>query len=126
MSRSTWLAAVLAIGSLMIAMAPAAASTGTGSGPIATAAKSCKVGDYASYGTTYVRSISARNVSCRRAREIVRAFHQCRKGARGRCHRRVEGYRCSEDRNVGVGSFDSKVLCRRGGKRVRHAYTQFT
>ena len=89
----------------------------------ATASRSCKVGNSQSYGTTYVRWIRARNVSCRRARGLVRAFHDCRKGPRGRCGR-VRRYRCTENRSYSPIQFDSTVRCKRGGKVVRHAYTQ--
>lgn len=125
MSRPFRLAALLAVGALMLVMAPASTQAGTGDSPTATASKRCSVGSGRGYGTTYVRSISTRRVGCSRAKAIIRAFHGCRKGARGRCGR-VSGYSCSENRNSGVGSFDSNVSCRRGGKRVRHAYTQFT
>ena len=99
--------------------------TSSADAPTATTAKTCNVGDYRGYGTTYVRWIRARNVSCRRARRLVRAFHKCRKGARGRCHR-VDGFRCRENRNFSPDGyqFDSTATCRRGGKVVKHGYTQ--
>jgi len=93
--------------------------------PTATASKACSVGDSRSYGTTYVLSIRARNVGCRKARKRVRAFHDCRQGARGRCPN-LGAWNCSENREFGAGSFNSKVRCRKGGKRVKHTYTQWT
>lgn len=99
--------------------APAAAA------PSADASRSCSVGNTRSYGTTYVLSISARRVTCSRAREIVRAFHACRPGKSGRCPR-VAGYSCNEERfNKSRLSYDSRVICRRGAKVVKHTYTQF-
>ena len=124
MSRFSRFAVLLAAAALLIAAAPAAsASASGGDGPAASVSRTCSVGDYMGYGTTYVRWIRARNVSCRRARRLVRAFHRCRKGPRGRC-RRVDGYRCSENRNYSRFQYDSTATCRRGGKRVRHGYTQ--
>lgn len=93
--------------------------------PVAVASKSCDVGNSRSYGTTYVLSISARNVSCDRARRLIRAFHECRPGKRGRCPR-VSGWSCSESRfNKSRQSYDARVRCARGGRVVKHTYTQF-
>jgi hypothetical protein len=112
--------ALAVLGSLLVL--PAAGSAG----PSAEASGSCRVGNSRSYGTTYVLSISVKGVSCRRGRRVIRAFHACRPGQAGRCGR-VRGYSCSESRfNKGPSSYDSRVSCRRGGKRVRHTYTQFT
>lgn len=124
-SRLVVLAVVAA---LVVAAAPTAAPA-TGDGPIATAAKSCSVGDSRGYNTTYVNWIRARKIRCRKARALVRKFHNCRKagpkGARGRC-RSPGTWRCRENRTVGVGSYDSVTRCRKGRKRVKHNYTQWT
>jgi hypothetical protein len=122
MSRFARLAVLLAAAALVTAAAPAAAPAGE---PAASAARICSVGDSRGYGTTYVRWIRARNVGCRRARRVVRGFHRCRKGARGRCPS-FNGWRCRENRNYGRGSFDSTARCTRGAKVVRHGYTQWT
>lgn len=124
MSRHRRIAAALVAGALLT-VAPTTAQATT-SGPGATASRTCSVGDSRSYGTTYVRWIKTRNVGCRKAKSVVRAFHACRAGARGRCGHKVKRFKCSENRNFGRGSFDSTVVCKRGGKRVRHGYTQWT
>ena len=94
-------------------------------GPVAAASKSCDEGNSRSYGTTYVFAISARNISCTRARRVIRAFHDCRPGKRGRCPR-FSGWRCSERRfNVSRQSYDSRVRCSKGSRVVKHTYTQF-
>ncbi len=91
----------------------------------AMASKSCSVGDDRSYGTTYVISINASGTSCRNARKLVRAFHGCRPGKRGKCGS-VSGYSCGESRfNKSPQSYDSRVSCSKGGKTVKHTYTQF-
>jgi hypothetical protein len=110
----------------IVALAPAASPAAPDPGPTATAAKRCDVGTGRGYGTTYVRWIRTAHVGCARAKRVVRAFHACRQGARGRCHSSVKGFSCHENRSVGVGSFDSTVTCRRGAKRVKHGYTQWT
>jgi hypothetical protein len=101
------------------------ASSAQGAGPIATASKSCGVGDSRSYGTTYVIKISVSHTSCRNGRSLIRAFHACRPGNSGKCGS-VKGYSCSERRyNKGRTSYDSDVSCRKGDKTVKHTYTQF-
>ena len=113
-----------AIAALLAAvlLAPAAASA---AGP-AQASKSCSVGNSRAYGTTYVLSISASGTSCRNAKSLIRSFHGCRRGKAGRCGS-VSGYSCSESRfNKSRQSYDSRVTCRKGGKTVKHTYTQFT
>jgi hypothetical protein len=123
MRRLSHLATPLAALALLAAAPTTPASSGDG--PTATASQHCNVGDYRGYGTTYVRWIHTRNVGCRRGRRLVRAFHECRKGPRGRC-RRVDGYRCRENRSFSPDGyqFDSTATCRRGGKVVKHGYTQ--
>lgn len=125
MSRFPRLAVLLAAAALMLVAAPAGAPAAADDGPTASASRACSVGDSRSYGTTYVLWIRARNVSCRRARRLVRAFHECRPGKKGRC-RRVDGFRCRENRDAGRGSYYSTVRCKRGSKVVRHRYNQWT
>jgi hypothetical protein len=94
----------------------------------AQASKSCDPGNTRGYGTTYVIRISVSGgPTCRGAKALIKSFHACRPGRSGRCRRRVEGYRCSENRfNSSRQSYDSKVTCRKGGRTVKHTYTQFT
>jgi hypothetical protein len=106
--------ALLAAIAVLLAIAPAAS------------AKGCSIGNERSYGTTYVTKISVSGTSCRSARTVVRAFHACRPGAKGKCGGRPKGYSCSESRfNKGRTSYDSNVTCRKGGRTVKHTYTQF-
>jgi hypothetical protein len=96
-----------------------------GADPVATASKTCSVGDQRSYGTTYVTAISATNTSCRNAKRLVRAFHACRPGKSGKCPS-VKGYSCSEKRTKSPTQYYSNVTCRNGSKTVKHTYTQWT
>ncbi len=113
MTRLVGSITLLATMAALLAVAPAAS------------AKGCRVGDQRSYGTTYVLSISVSGTTCRAARRVIRAFHACRPGKAGRCSG-VLGYRCTESRfNKSSLSYDSRVTCRKGGKRVKHTYTQF-
>jgi len=105
-----------------VLLAPSASATA----PSAMASKGCSIGDSRGYGTTYVTKISVSGTSCRAARSLIRAYHACRPGKSGKC-RSVKGYSCSEHRfNKGRISYDSNVTCRKGGKTVKHTYTQFT
>jgi hypothetical protein len=38
----------------------------------------------------------------------------------------VKGYSCSEKRTKGATQYDSRVTCTKGGKTVKHVYTQYT
>jgi hypothetical protein len=80
-------------------------------------------------GTTYVTSLKVEGISCTGGKKVVRAYHACRRasgGVKGRCTRRVLGFRCSERRNGIPTQFSARVTCRDGGRAVRFAYTQFT
>jgi hypothetical protein len=112
----------LTLAPLVLALAALAATAS----PAAASYHHCSIGDAGSYGTTYVTSIGVKHVTCRKGKRVIRAFHRCRHGARGRCHHRVLHFRCRENRSYGRGQFSSVVVCRKGTKRVRHTYLQFT
>jgi hypothetical protein len=121
MSRA---AAVLVASMALIAAIGSGAAAST---PQATASKSCSVGNSRSYGTTYVLSISVSNTSCSSGRSVIRAFHACRPGKAGACHRRVLGYSCSERRFDKIRTqYSARVTCRKGSRVVKHTYEQFT
>ena len=92
----------------------------------AQASKTCDPGNTRGYGTTYVLRISVSGgPTCSGAKQLIKTFHGCRPGKRGRCPR-VAGYRCSENRSNSTSqSYDSRVSCRKGGRTVKHTYTQF-
>lgn len=98
--------------------------------PSATASVRCDVRSVErKLGPTYVTSLTADGVSCRAAKSFVKAFHACRRaqgGVKGRCTKRVRGFRCAEKRSSIPTQFSSKVTCTKTGSRVVHTYTQFT
>lgn len=100
--------------------------------PSATAAaKRCSIGGKErKLGASYVTRLTVSGTSCRSAQRVVKAYHACRRrngGADGRCSSRVRRYRCKERRtNVIQTQYDASVSCRRGGKRIKHTYSQFT
>lgn len=97
--------------------------------PSSALAKTCNVrNDADSYGVTYVTSLTVKGVTCATGKQLVRAYHRCRKangGLKGRCPR-VNGWRCSETRTTGPVQFSAKATCRKGTRRVVHTYTQNT
>jgi hypothetical protein len=105
-----------------VLLAPSASATA----PVATASKGCSVGNQRGYGTTYVIKISVSGTSCRAGRSLIKAYHACRPGKSGKCGH-VKGYTCSEKRFDKIKTqYSSNVTCRKGGKTVKHTYTQFT
>ena len=112
----------------MLAAVSSASAKDSGS-PEAQAAKRCGIGgQQRSLGPTYVISLSAKGVSCRSAKKLVRAYYNCRVdngGKRGKCGG-VSGYRCSESRSGIRTQFDARVSCRKGSRLVKHTYTQNT
>jgi hypothetical protein len=93
-------------------------------------AKGCSLdGKERSLGPTYTTSLRVRRTTCKTGYAVVRAFDACRKrhGKAGHCGHRVKRYSCSERRFNRISTqYDAKVTCRRGGRRVIFAYTQFT
>jgi hypothetical protein len=111
---------------LMLLVVAAAAPTA----PPAAAATRCDVSkDGRKLGTTYVTKLTATNVTCTKAKSVVKAFHRCRRangGVKGRCTSRVHGFRCSETRQSIPTQFDARATCRDGSRVIRFNYEQFT
>ena len=122
--RSPRLAVLIAAAAVLVAAAPASAPA-TGDGPTAKASKSCGVGDGRGFGPTYVIWIrKVRGVSCRKAKERVRAFHDCRPGASGYCPN-LGAWNCTENRGPSTSyTYYSTAKCTKGNKRVKHRYQQ--
>ena len=84
-----------------------------------------------SLGGSYTTSLKVAKITCTRGKEVVRAFHKCRKahgGLKGRCPKTqsVLGYHCTETRQAIATQFTSKVTCAYGTRRAVFTYTQFT
>lgn len=82
-------------------------------------------------GPTYVTYLNVRGTTCSEAVSVVKAFHRCRYangGPSARCTSKVMGYACTEQRTVTPAlkdvSFDSRVVCEKGKKIVKHGYQQ--
>lgn len=110
---------------LLLLLAPATtAATST-----AQASKSCNIsGKQRSFGATYVTALSVRSTSCGKGEGIVRTFHDCRQDLDAdSCSQKVSGYRCTQKKlATSPLQYDARVTCKKGGKRVKHTYTQNT
>jgi hypothetical protein len=120
--RSIRLTAVLTLLVVVAAVAQAASPAG--------AATRCDVSkDGRKLGTTYVTKLTATNVTCTKAKSVVKAFHRCRRangGVKGRCTSTVQGFRCTETRQSIPTQFDARATCRDGSHAIRFSYEQFT
>jgi hypothetical protein len=129
MSRTIRLGLVLAaIG--LIAAIPATASA---DGPSASASRNCPLSASQQQNgfppASYVTSIRVFNTSCRKGKEVIRAYHRCRKahgGRNGRCPNRVQRFRCREGARQSVPGvqYSAKVTCTRGARKIVSTYTQ--
>ena len=110
---------------LLIAALGVAAAVLMAAAAPAEAAKTCDVGSGRGYGTTKVTYLKVSGTSCRSGRKLVRAFHACRPGKKGKCGKHLLAWSCTESRyRQRKHSYRSRVVCAQGGKRVRHNYTQ--
>lgn len=96
-------------------------------------AKDCELGvsEQRSFGPDYVIGLRAKNVSCRKAKKVVRAYHQCRyeppkPGLKGRCTNKVKRFSCNEEKRNDLpgAQYHTKVHCTRGAARITHIYQQ--
>lgn len=97
--------------------------------PAPALAAGCKVGSGQGLGPSYVTSLTVHHTSCKSGKRLVRAYYRCRKaagGVKGRCTKRVLGYRCRETRHGIAIQFDARVTCTAGKRKVVHTYTQNT
>jgi hypothetical protein len=120
--------AVLAAAAL--AALPAAAQQGGAQGHAGKRVACDISGQQTDLGASYVTSLKVKNTSCKKGAKVIKAYHQCRKangGADGRCHSRVEGYKCEEGRRESTpAQYNAKVKCKKGAKKVKSTYTQNT
>jgi hypothetical protein len=125
MSRAVRTSALLAALTLL-ALATAGGATAGSAGVHAAGGCHLSSHEQRHLGATYVTSLSVKHTSCRTGKSVIRAFNGCRQGPRGRCHHRVKGYACKENRSGISVQFNSSVNCKRGSKRVHFTYTQNT
>lgn len=108
-----------------------AAAAGAATTPVARAAGGCTLGSKGrTLGPTYVTQLSVSHTSCGTGMNVIRAYNHCRVaagGAKGYCHSRVLGFRCSEQpRSNSPIQFIGKVHCTSGRAVVNFTYVEFT
>jgi hypothetical protein len=116
----TALAAVLALAALAL---PAYASAS----PSAHAAGKCGLSSgeqRGGLGATYTSNLRVKGTSCGTGKSVAKGFNSCRKSSKAK-NCRPSGYRCRESRvaNSSV-QRSARVSCKKGGARVKFAYTQ--
>jgi hypothetical protein len=94
--------------------------------PATASASSCTPPAYP--GSGYFTTLKVAHVSCGTGRTVTLAHYRCRteSGRKGRCRRRVHGYRCSEHRDTIPTEINSRVTCKKGARRVIYTYQQNT
>jgi hypothetical protein len=88
-------------------------------------ARDCRPPSYP--GSGYFLSLSVKGTTCAKGKRLARAYYRCRienGGRRGRCNRRVMRYSCTETRQSISTEINAVVRCKRGSKRINHAYQQ--
>ncbi len=129
--RPPKLLALSAAVALLVGTAWAAAPGAARSrGPSAQAAGNCSlVGRYHSLGPTYVERLTVSHTSCATGFSLIRAYTGCRLnagGAKGRCTRRIYGFRFLETRNASPVQFVALVHATKGSAKVTFTYTENT
>lgn len=79
-------------------------------------------------GAGYFTTLTVKGASCATGRKVALAYYRCRTrgGKKGRCTKRVLGYRCSERRYAIPTEINARVSCRSGARTVTHTYQQNT
>ena len=113
-------ATMLRLSGLLIVLAIAAALPSTAQ------AATCSTPKYP--GSGYFTSLKVSGVSCSTGRSVTLSHYRCRtsSGPKGRCSRRVSGYRCSERRTTISTEINGRVTCKRGSRSVVYTYQQNT
>src|SRR6187397_1668179 len=113
------LALVLSVGA--IAAIPAGAnSTGSKSSSCSLSAN-----DQRHLGASYVYTLKVENLSCDKAKNLVKAYHECRHangGADGTCNS-FSGYSCNEKiLEEAPTQFSAKATCKKGSKKFKQTF----
>jgi hypothetical protein len=99
--------------------------------PVAHAARSCGLGgEWAKLGPTYVEPpVIVTGTNCATGIKVIKAYNRCRLnagGVKGRCHAKVLGYRCTEQRSTSPVQFVASVRCTARRKVVKFSYSENT
>ena len=117
--------ALLAV--LALALAAAALPSLAGASPDVHAAGKCHLSQgeqRGGLGATYTVKLRVSGTSCGTGKSVAHGFNNCRRSHKAKkCH--PSGYRCHESHVTNSPAQRSaRVSCRKGGARVKFAYTQ--
>jgi hypothetical protein len=104
-----------------------AAGASAGVVPVAHAAKNCgSTSNQGSLRGGYYLGLTVAGTTCPGGQKIQVAYQGCRlkSGLGGRCHAKVLGYTCKEQRQSIPTQITAKVSCTSGHKKVVYTYQQ--
>jgi hypothetical protein len=120
---------LVAVGLLVIAAVAAIPSAGAST---ATKGRTCTLSTHEQrhLGASYVQTpLKVRNISCGKAKDVVKDFHTCRHnngGANGTCPK-VDGFTCNQKIiDKGPYQFTAKATCRKGDSKVKQIFIENT
>jgi hypothetical protein len=110
-----------------LALAAVALPAYAGASPAVHAAGKCHLSrgeQRGGLGATYTVKLRVRGTSCGTGKSVAHGFNNCRRHHKAKkCH--PSGYRCHESHVTNSPAQRSaRVSCRKGGARVKFAYTQ--
>ena len=113
----------------MVAGSCLAGASASASASTTHAARACSAPHYP--GSGYFASLHVTHTTCGKGRKVALAHYRCRRkhGVRGHCHHAVLHFRCKEYRPASARiptQYNSRVTCKRGGRRVTFVYQQNT
>lgn len=121
-------AATAALAVWAIAAIPAGASPAKAPSAKASAC-SLSASEQRHLGASYVYTLKVTNLSCDKAKNLVKAYHECRHangGADGTCSG-VSGYSCSEKiLDEAPTQFSAKAKCSKGSKKFKQTFGENT
>jgi hypothetical protein len=126
MSRPTRLPIALCA-ALAVSGGLAAAGASAGTSPIAHAARNCaSTSNTGSLRAGYYLGLTVSGTGCSTGQKVQVAFQNCRlkHGRAGRCHSKVLGYTCKEQRQAIPTQITAAVKCTNGHRRVAYTYQQ--
>jgi hypothetical protein len=117
----------------MVLSVGAIAAIPAGAAPKAAIAKSssCSLSanEQRHLGASYVYTLKVENLSCDKAKNLVKAYHECRHangGADGTCNS-FSGYSCNEKvLDEAPTQFSAKATCKKGSKKFKQTFGENT
>ena len=80
-------------------------------------------------GPTYVEKLKVTNTTCGAGETLIKAYNKCRLshgGAKGKCTAKVDGYKCTEQRQTSPIQFVAVASCTKSRDAVDFTYSEDT